>query len=127
MLAQGNYPNRPIRLLTAFAPGGGSDILARLIGPQITDVFGQPIIVENRPGGGGTIGANIAARAEPDGYTLIIVTATYGATGALYKLPFDTVTGIQPGLTVRGLGRNELPVADWLCACGHHERARGRR
>lgn len=102
--AQSNYPNRPIRLLTQFAPGGGSDILARLIGPQLTEVWGQPVIVDNRPGGAGTIGATIAARAEPDGYTIIIVSGTYGATGALYKVPFDTVTGIQPIILVGTTG-----------------------
>lgn len=103
-LAQGSYPNRPIRVLTQFAPGGGSDILARLIGPQVTEVFGQPIIVDNRPGGGGTVGAGIAARAEPDGYTLIIVSGTYGANGALYKLPYDTVDGIQPIILIGTTG-----------------------
>jgi tripartite-type tricarboxylate transporter receptor subunit TctC len=102
--AQSDYPNRPIRLLTQFAPGGGSDILARLIGPQLTEVWGQPVIVDNRPGGAGTIGATIAARAEPDGYTIIIVSGTYGATGALYKVPFDTVTGIQPIILVGTTG-----------------------
>ena len=94
--AQTNYPNRPIRVLTPFSAGGGSDILARLIGPQITEAWGQPVIVDNRPGGGGTLGAGIAARAEPDGYTLIIVSGTYGANAALYKVPYDTVDGIQP-------------------------------
>jgi tripartite-type tricarboxylate transporter receptor subunit TctC len=95
-LAQSNYPSRPIRVLTPFSAGGGSDILARLIGPQITEAWGQPVIVDNRPGGGGTRGAGIAARAEPDGYTLIIVSGTYGANGALYKVPYDTVEGVQP-------------------------------
>ncbi len=90
------YPSKPIRLLIPFAPGGGTDILARLIGPQITETFGQPIVIENRPGGGGTVGAGIAARAEPDGYTLIVVSGSYGANGALYDLPYDPVTGIQP-------------------------------
>lgn len=94
--AQSKYPNRPIRLLTPFAPGGGSDLLARLIGPPVTEVLGQPIIVDNRPGGGGTLGAGIAARAEPDGYTLILVSGSYGANGALHDLPYDTVTGITP-------------------------------
>jgi tripartite-type tricarboxylate transporter receptor subunit TctC len=95
-LAQSNYPNRPIRMLTPFSAGGGSDILARMIGPQITEAWGQTVIVDNRPGGGGTLGAGIAARAEPDGYTLIIVSGTYGANAALYKVPFDTVEGVSP-------------------------------
>lgn len=94
--AQSKYPTRPIRLLTPFAPGGGSDLLARLIGPQLTEVLGQPIVVDNRPGGGGTLGAGIAARAEPDGYTLILVSGSYGANEATHNLPFDTVKGITP-------------------------------
>jgi len=94
--AQSKYPSRPIRLLTPFAPGGGSDLLARLIGPPLTEVLGQPIVVDNRPGGGGTLGAGITARAEPDGYTLILVSGSYGANGALHDLPYDTVTGITP-------------------------------
>jgi tripartite-type tricarboxylate transporter receptor subunit TctC len=94
--AQSKYPNRPIRLLTPFAPGGGSDLLARLIGPPLTEVLGQPVIVDNRPGGGGTLGAGIAARAEPDGYTLIVVSGSFGANAALHDLPYDSVTGITP-------------------------------
>src|SRR5574341_782395 len=94
--AQSKYPNRPIRLLTPFAAGGGSDLLARLIGPPLTEALGQPIIVDNRPGGGGTLGAGIAARADPDGYTLIVVSGSFGANAALYKLPYDSVTGITP-------------------------------
>jgi tripartite-type tricarboxylate transporter receptor subunit TctC len=94
--AQSKYPNRPIRMLTPFAPGGGTDILARLIGPTLTEVLGQPIIVDNRPGGGGTLGANLVAAAAPDGYTLIIVSGSYGANGALHDLPYDTATGITP-------------------------------
>ena len=94
--AQSKYPTKPIRLLTPFAAGGGSDILARLIGPPLTEVLGQPFVVDNRPGGGGTVGAAITARADPDGYTLIVVSGSYGANGALHKLPYDTVTGITP-------------------------------
>ena len=94
--AQSKYPNRPIRLLTPFAAGGGSDALARLIAPQLTEVFGQQIVVDNRSGGGGTLGAGIAARAEPDGYTIILVSGSYGANSALHDVPYDTVTGITP-------------------------------
>lgn len=95
-LAQSKYPNRPIRLLTPFAAGGGSDILARMIGPHITEVLGQPVVVDNRPGGGGSVGATIAARADPDGYTFIVVSGSYGANEATHDLAFDSVTGITP-------------------------------
>jgi tripartite-type tricarboxylate transporter receptor subunit TctC len=94
--AQSKYPTRPIRLLTPFAAGGGSDILARLIAPHMHEVLGQPIVVDNRPGGGGTLGAGIAARADPDGYTLIVVSGSFGANAALHELPYDSVTGITP-------------------------------
>jgi tripartite-type tricarboxylate transporter receptor subunit TctC len=83
-------------LLTPFAAGGGSDILARLIGPPVSQVLGQQVVVENRPGGGGTLGAGIVVRADPDGYTLILVSGSYGANGALHDLPYDSVTGISP-------------------------------
>ena len=102
--SQQGYPNRPIRVLTPFAPGGGSDILARMIGPQITEAWGQPVVVDNRPGGAGTIGAGLAASAQPDGYTLIIVSGTYGASGALHKLAYDPVTGIQPIILIGTTG-----------------------
>jgi tripartite-type tricarboxylate transporter receptor subunit TctC len=92
--AQDKYPSKPIRLVTPFAPGGGSDILARLISPQMT--FGNQIIVENRGGGGGTIGAGIVVNSPPDGYTLCLVSGSYGANAALHKLPYDTVTDITP-------------------------------
>ena len=92
VLAQDKYPSKPIRLLTPFAPGGGSDILARIIGPQVSEVFGQSIIVENRPGGGGTVGAGITVRSDPDGYNLILVSGSYGANGALHDLPRMTKT-----------------------------------
>ena len=94
--SQSKYPTKPIRLVTPFAPGGGSDIVARLIGPPMNAVLGEPVVVDNRPGGGGTLGAAIVARAEPDGYTLIVVSGSYGANGALYDVPYDTVTGITP-------------------------------
>lgn len=98
--AQDKYPTKPIRLLTPFAPGGGSDILARLIAPQVYESFGQPVIVDNRAGAGGTIGAGITVRSDPDGYTLIIVSGSYGANAALYKLPYDSVTGITPVILI---------------------------
>ena len=94
--AQEKYPTKPIRLLTPFAAGGGSDILARMIGPQVSAVFGQQVVVDNRPGAGGTLGAGIAVQSDPDGYTLILVSGSYGANGALHDLPYDTVTGITP-------------------------------
>ena len=102
--AREKYPTKPIRVLTPFAPGGSTDILARLIGPQVSESFGQPIVVDNRPGGGGTVGAAIAVRADPDGYTLILVSGSYGANAALHKLPYDSVTDIQPIILIGTTG-----------------------
>jgi tripartite-type tricarboxylate transporter receptor subunit TctC len=100
--AQDKYPSKPIRLVTPFAPGGGSDILARLISPQMT--FGNQIIVENRGGGGGTLGAGIVVNSPPDGYTLCLVSGSYGANAALHKLPYDTVTDITPIILIGTTG-----------------------
>lgn len=89
------YPTRPVRMLVPFAPGGGTDITARLIAASATAAFGQQVIVDNRAGGGGTIGAETAVRAAPDGYTVIMVSGSYGTNAALYKLPYDPVKDIQ--------------------------------
>lgn len=94
--AAATWPTKPIRLIVPFSPGGGTDILARSLGSRMTEHFGQQIVVDNRGGAGGTIGADIAAHAAPDGYTLCMVSASYGANPALYKLSYDPVTGIAP-------------------------------
>jgi len=91
-----NYPSKPIRLLVPFAPGGGTDIVARLIAQKMTEAFKQSVVVDNRAGGGGTIGAETAARATPDGYTLIMVSGSYATNAALFKLPYDPVNDILP-------------------------------
>ena len=102
--AQGKWPERPIRMMTPFAPGGGSDILARALGPQVSEALGQPIVVDNRPGGGGTLGAGLAVRAAPDGYTFILVSGSYGANAALHDLPYDSVTDITPIILIGETG-----------------------
>jgi tripartite-type tricarboxylate transporter receptor subunit TctC len=102
--AQGKWPERPIRMVTPFAPGGGSDILARALGPPVSEAIGQPIVVDNRPGGGGTLGAGIVVNAAPDGYTFILVSGSYGANAALHDLPYDSVTGITPIVLVGETG-----------------------
>ena len=94
--AQQNYPTRPIRLIVAFAPGSPSDIVARMLTQKLTETFKQPVVVDNRPGGGGTIGAETVVKANPDGYTMIVVSGAYAANAALYKLPFDPVNDVAP-------------------------------
>lgn len=92
------YPHRPIRLVVPFAPGGPTDILARAIGQKLTEKWGQQIVVDNRPGAAGNIGADLVAKAQPDGYTLLMGTvATHGINPGLYKkLPFDAVKDFSP-------------------------------
>ncbi len=94
--AQKNYPTKPIRLIVPFAPGGGTDIVARALAQKLTEALGQSVVVDNRAGGGGTIGAETAAHATPDGYTLIMVSASYSTNAAIFKLAYDPVNDITP-------------------------------
>ncbi|HZM47337.1 MAG TPA: tripartite tricarboxylate transporter substrate binding protein [Burkholderiales bacterium] len=96
VVAQEKYPTRPIRLVVPFAPGGGADISARTIAQKLTERFGQQVVADNRPGAGGNIGAELVLKAPPDGYTLLLVSSSYGANPALYKLSFDPVTAFEP-------------------------------
>lgn len=88
----GGYPARPLTLVCPFAPGGSADIMARLLAQKLSDQTGRPVVVENRPGAGGMVGAAAVARARPDGYTLLLVTGAYPAAAALAAKPaFDPV------------------------------------
>ena len=92
-----NYPNRPIRLIVPFEPGGTSDLLARVIGARLREVLGQAFIVDNRGGGGGTLGANLAAHAPADGYTLFITHVGLAINQTLYsKLTYNAVKDLAP-------------------------------
>ena len=92
-LAQTAWPTKPVKIVVPFAPGGTTDILARVVANELTKAFGQPFIVDNRAGAGGNIGSDIVAKAAPDGYTLLMGTVgTHGINKALYnKLSFDPV------------------------------------
>ena len=86
------YPSKPIRLIVPFSPGGGSDSIARLIGPRMTDALGQQVVVDNRPGGNTVIGVGLVGAARPDGYTLLLANANFTINAALFaKLPYDPV------------------------------------
>lgn len=93
-----SYPARPIRIIVPFAPGGGVDLMARLIGQKLTEKFGQSVVVDNRTGAGGIIGSELGARAVPDGYTLIMGNnSSHGVNQAVKaKLPYDTVRDFTP-------------------------------
>jgi tripartite-type tricarboxylate transporter receptor subunit TctC len=100
------YPSRPVRLIVPSAAGGTPDITARLIGQWLAERLTQPIVIENRPGAGGNIGAEAAVRASPDGYTLLLVTSANGINAALYeKLNFNIIRDIAP---VAGIVRGPL-------------------
>src|SRR5262249_15526816 len=90
------YPTKPVKLIVPFAPGGGSDFIARLVATKLGERLGQPVIVENRPGAGGTVGAELAIKSAPDGYTLLLCPASYTVNANLYKLTFDPVNDITP-------------------------------
>ncbi|MEK6592243.1 MAG: tripartite tricarboxylate transporter substrate binding protein [Pseudomonadota bacterium] len=98
VLAQDKYPNKPIRLIVAFPPGGSTDIIARLVGQKLGERLGQQVIIDNRGGAGGTIGTEIAARANPDGYTLTMgTTSTHVIATAVYsKLKYDPISDFVP-------------------------------
>src|SRR5258708_38038833 len=87
-----DYPGRPLRIVVGFTPGGGPDITARHIAQRLGESFKQPVIVENRPGAGGTVAAGIVARSPADGYTLLSVSSAHAAAAAIYpKLSYDTL------------------------------------
>ena len=92
-----NYPTKPIRLVAPFAPGGSTDILARLVAQKLTEAWGQQVNVDNRAGGGSVIGTDIVAKSAPDGYTLLMTsTSTATAPSLVKKLPYDTLRDLAP-------------------------------
>ncbi len=92
-----NYPNRPLRMVVGAATGGTPDILGRIIGQKLNEQLGQPVIVDNRPGATGNIGADVVAKAAPDGHTMIMATSVLSISPAFYKkLPFDPLTNLAP-------------------------------
>ena len=102
-LAQPAYPDRPVRLLVPFAPGGGTDIVGRVVAQHMSGVLGQSVVVDNRPGAGGSLGEEMMARATPDGYTIGMVSG-YGTNAAIYKLSYDQVNDIQAVIAIGDSG-----------------------
>lgn len=90
------YPNKPVKIIAPFAPGGGTDFIARLIAQKLTEKLGTQVLVENKPGAGGNLGAEQAVKSPADGYTLLLVAGSYTVNPSLYKLTFDPVNDITP-------------------------------
>lgn len=95
--AQVGYPVKPVRLVVGQAPGGATDVIARLVAPRFGEQLGQPVVVENRTGAAGSIGAAFVAKSPPDGYNLLVISSSYAINPNLYKdLPFDPVRDLAP-------------------------------
>jgi tripartite-type tricarboxylate transporter receptor subunit TctC len=104
--AESGYPNRPIRLLVGYPPGGPADVTARLVAPHLTEALGQQIVIDNRSGAGATIAATLLARAEPDGYTIsIVANGEMAISPNLRKVPYDPLKDFSP---VSRIGSNQL-------------------
>ncbi len=117
--AQDKYPSKPIRLIVSFAVGGPTDIVARVMGAKMSELLGQQVVVDNRPGAGGNLGADVVAKSAPDGYTLLMATvSTHAINPGLYKkMPYDPVKDFEPvgqvGITPAILAvHKSLPVKD---------------
>ena len=95
------YPSRPLRVVVPFAPGGAVDLVARTVAPKLSEAMGQPVVVDNRGGAGGTIGTDIVAKARPDGHTLLVASMGVAVNAVLYpKLPYDTLKDLAPVTTL---------------------------
>lgn len=96
-IAQAAYPNKPITMVVTYPPGGGADAMARLIAPKMGEALGQPVVIDNKPGAGGQIGAATVAKAAPDGYTLMLDASSFAVNPSLYpKLPYDSLKAFKP-------------------------------
>jgi len=122
VFAQGAWPNRPVRIVVPFPPGGTTDILARALAPELARAFGQSFVVENRAGAGGNIGAELVAKSPNDGYTLLMGTVgTHGINRALYdKLPYDPIKDFAPVSLMAGVPNVMVVNADKARATSIH-------
>jgi tripartite-type tricarboxylate transporter receptor subunit TctC len=107
--AQSDYPNRPVRLIIPFPPGGSNDVVGRMIGEQLGKQLGKQVVVDNRAGAGGVIGTELAAKAPPDGYTILVISLAHAVNPWLYKLPYDPIKSFAP-IGVMGTGPNVVAV-----------------
>src|SRR2546430_2019930 len=113
MPAGAQYPAKPVRLIIPFPPGGSNDVVGRSIAVDLSTRLGTPVIVENVGGAGGLIGTDMAAKAAPDGYTLLLVSVAFAFNPAIYKLPYDPVTAFAP-VAILGAGPVVIAVSGKL-------------
>ena len=107
--APNDYPNKPLRLIVPFPPGGSNDLLARYFSDKLTDRLGQQVIVDNRAGANGIIGTELASQTTPDGYTLLIISTSFTMNAAVRKLPYDVRKSFDP-ITLLGTSPNSIVV-----------------
>ena len=107
------YPSKPVRLIVPFPPGGSNDVVGRMIAAQLSTRLDKAVIVENQGGAGGLIGTEMAARSQPDGYTLLLVSVAYAFIPAIYKLPYDPATAFAP-VAILGAGPVVIAVTSKL-------------
>ena len=107
--AGGDFPNKPLRLIVPFPPGGSNDLLARYFADKLTERMTQQVIVDNRAGANGIIGTEVASKATPDGYTLLIISTSYTMNAAVRKLPYDVMKSFDP-ITLLGSSPNSIVV-----------------
>jgi tripartite-type tricarboxylate transporter receptor subunit TctC len=108
-VAADDYPNRPVRLIIPFPPGGSNDVVGRLVAKQLSEKLGQQVFVDNRVGAGGVLGTQAASVAAPDGYTLLVISIAHAVNPALYKLEYDPIKSFTP-VSILATGPNVLVV-----------------
>jgi tripartite-type tricarboxylate transporter receptor subunit TctC len=108
-LAQSDYPNRPVRLIIPFPPGGSNDVVGRMIGTSLSEKLGKQVVIDNRAGAGGVVGTEIASKTPPDGYTLLVISLAHAVNPWLYKLPYDPIKDFVP-IGIMGSGPNVVVV-----------------
>jgi tripartite-type tricarboxylate transporter receptor subunit TctC len=109
MAAAQSYPTKPVRLIIPFPPGGSNDIVGRFIATKLTERLGKQVVADNRGGAGGVIGTEAAAKSDPDGHTLLVISSAYAINTSLYKLPYDPVKAFTP-IAKLGTGPNVFAV-----------------
>jgi tripartite-type tricarboxylate transporter receptor subunit TctC len=107
--AADDYPNRPVRLIIPFPPGGSNDVVGRLVAKQLSEKLGQQVFVDNRAGAGGVLGTQAASSAAPDGYTLLVISIAHAVNPSLYKLEYDPIKSFMP-VAILATGPNVLVV-----------------